>query len=197
MIAAIMLPSAFPLFDAFRRMTLAHPPAHADCVLIRLRAGVGAVRPRRAWVRYALHGPSERSPLLLTQGWLIGAAIVAIAGVYQFGSLKHRCLDKCCSLLMRITGHWRRLSARRGSFLLGVNHGAFCIGCCWALTLLPMFAVGTGSVGWMLALGQGDRQAARRRVDCVVGVDRRAERAHWAERRFAAETAGSSYPRGG
>jgi predicted metal-binding membrane protein len=38
------------------------------------------------------------------------------------------------------------------SFLLGVNHGLFCIGCCWALMLL-MFAVGTGSVGWMLALG--------------------------------------------
>jgi len=38
------------------------------------------------------------------------------------------------------------------SFLLGVHHGIFCVGCCWALMLL-MFAVGPGNVGWMLALG--------------------------------------------
>jgi predicted metal-binding membrane protein len=36
--------------------------------------------------------------------------------------------------------------------LLGIRQGAFCVGCCWALMLL-MFAVGTGNVGWMLALG--------------------------------------------
>jgi predicted metal-binding membrane protein len=53
---------------------------------------------------------------------------------------------------MCITAHWRGRSARRESFLLGVSHGAFCIGCCWAL-MLVMFAVGTGSIGWMLALG--------------------------------------------
>ncbi len=38
------------------------------------------------------------------------------------------------------------------AFILGIHHGIFCIGCCWALMLL-MFAVGTGSIGWMLALG--------------------------------------------
>jgi hypothetical protein len=81
---------------------------------------------------------------LLTQGWLIGAAIVAIAGVYQFGSVKHRCLDESRSPFMFITGHWHGLSARRGSFLLCVNHGAFCIGCCWALMLLVTFAVRHG-----------------------------------------------------
>jgi predicted metal-binding membrane protein len=53
---------------------------------------------------------------------------------------------------MFITEHWRGRNAQRESFLLGIGHGAFCIGCCWALMLL-MFTVGTGSVGWMLALG--------------------------------------------
>jgi predicted metal-binding membrane protein len=38
------------------------------------------------------------------------------------------------------------------AFRLGLHHGAYCLGCCWALMLL-MFVVGTGSVGWMLALG--------------------------------------------
>jgi hypothetical protein len=115
---------------------------------------------------------------LLTQGWLIGAAIVAIAGVYQFGSVKHRCLDESRSPFMFITGHWHGLSARRGSFLLCVNHGAFCIGCCWALMLLVTFAVRHGKRRLDAGAGRdhGGRyerllgQAARRRVDCVVRV---------------------------
>jgi predicted metal-binding membrane protein len=40
----------------------------------------------------------------------------------------------------------------RNALLLGLHHGAFCVGCCWAIMLL-MFVVGTGSVGWMLGLG--------------------------------------------
>jgi predicted metal-binding membrane protein len=48
--------------------------------------------------------------------------------------------------------HWTGRNVRRNSFVLGVSHGAFCVGCCWTLMLL-MFAVGTGSIGWMLGLG--------------------------------------------
>ena len=43
-------------------------------------------------------------------------------------------------------------AAHRDAFLLGVHHGFFCVGWCWAI-MLVMFVVGTGSVGWMLALG--------------------------------------------
>jgi predicted metal-binding membrane protein len=154
MIAAMMLPTAFPLFDTFRRMTTAREsPRTLMAFLI--------VGYTTAWALFgliahafdaALHRVADQSPTLLADAWLIGAAIVALAGLYQFSSLKHRCLDKCRSPLMFINEHWRGRSARRESFLLGVSHGAFCIGCCWALMLL-MFAVGTGSIGWMLALG--------------------------------------------
>jgi predicted metal-binding membrane protein len=51
-----------------------------------------------------------------------------------------------------INTHWRGGAARSQSFMLGVHHGIFCVGCCWAIMLL-MFVVGTGSVGWMLAIG--------------------------------------------
>jgi predicted metal-binding membrane protein len=47
---------------------------------------------------------------------------------------------------------WRGRHDRRNAFWLGVNHGIFCVGCCWALMLL-MFGVGVGNLGWMLALG--------------------------------------------
>ncbi|MGF6612358.1 putative metal-binding membrane protein [Paraburkholderia sp. WSM4175] len=154
MIAAMMLPTAFPLFDTFRRMTIAR--ANRRTLMALLIVGYATT-----WALFgvlahgfdaALHLVVDQSASLLANGWLIGAAIVALAGLYQFSSLKHRCLDKCRSPLMFITEHWRGRNARRESFALGIGHGAFCVGCCWALMLL-MFAVGTGSVGWMLALG--------------------------------------------
>ena len=47
--------------------------------------------------------------------------------------------------------HWRGARPLREAWGLGLAHGLFCVGCCWALMLI-MFVVGTGNVGWMLAL---------------------------------------------
>ena len=61
-------------------------------------------------------------------------------------------MDKCRAPLSFVVQHWRGGGEGGQALLLGAHHGAFCVGCCWALMLL-MFAVGTGSLGWMLALG--------------------------------------------
>jgi predicted metal-binding membrane protein len=82
----------------------------------------------------------------------LGAGILVLAGVYQFTPLKYHCLDKCRSPLSFIMGHWTGKSERTQALRLGLHHGIFCIGCCWSLMLL-MFAVGSGSIGWMLILG--------------------------------------------
>ena len=99
-----------------------------------------------------LHELVRRTPWLVWHGWIVGASILGLAGAYQFSSLKYRCLDKCRSPLMFVSEQWRGGNVRRNSFLLGIRHGLFCVGCCWTLMCL-MFAVGTGSIGWMLALG--------------------------------------------
>ena len=78
--------------------------------------------------------------------------MLAGAGLFQFSRLKYRCLDKCRTPLGFIAEHWRGRAPRRKALRLGLDHGAFCVGCCWALMLL-MFVVGTGSLGWMLVLG--------------------------------------------
>jgi predicted metal-binding membrane protein len=78
--------------------------------------------------------------------------VLAIAGLFQFSRFKYRCLDKCRTPFSFINEHWRGRAERRESFLLGVHHGLFCVGCCWAIMFL-MFLVGTGSVGWMLLIG--------------------------------------------
>jgi predicted metal-binding membrane protein len=91
-------------------------------------------------------------PALAWHGWLIGTAIVALAGAFQFSRLKYRCLEKCRTPLSFIIEHWRGRAPLRRAFMLGAHHGLFCVGCCWALMLL-MFALGMGNLGWMLLLG--------------------------------------------
>jgi predicted metal-binding membrane protein len=101
---------------------------------------------------YGLHDLAAAFPWLAVNGWVLGAAVLATAGVFQFSALKYHCLAKCRAPFSFVNEHWRGGGAYRQSFLLGVHHGIFCVGCCWAIMLL-MFVVGTGSVGWMLALG--------------------------------------------
>ncbi len=79
------------------------------------------------------------------------AFILLLAGAYQFTPLKHRCLDKCRSPFSFVVEHWQGRRERWQAFQLGIHHGLFCVGCCWALMLL-MFATGVGSLVWMLAL---------------------------------------------
>jgi predicted metal-binding membrane protein len=84
--------------------------------------------------------------------WVSGAVILTIAGLYQFSSLKYACLDKCRSPLSFITSRWQGRNESAQSLRIGVEHGLFCVGCCWSLMAL-MFLVGTGNLIWMLLLG--------------------------------------------
>jgi predicted metal-binding membrane protein len=89
--------------------------------------------------------------LLEANAWAISAATFVLAGGYQFTGLKYRCLDKCRSPVSFVMQNWHGRRERWDAFRLGVHHGIFCLGCCWALMLL-MFAVGLGNIGWMLVL---------------------------------------------
>lgn len=153
MTAAMMLPTTLPLFGAFERLTRGR--ADQGRLLALLGLGYMAVWGGFGLLAHALHamllGWADRVPALAWNAWMIGAALVALAGAFQFSRLKHRCLDKCRAPLGFVIEHWRGQAQARQAFALGAHHGLFCVGCCWALMLL-MFAVGTGSLGWMLAL---------------------------------------------
>jgi predicted metal-binding membrane protein len=101
---------------------------------------------------WGLHELVEAVPYMEVNAWIFGAAVLIVAGAFQFSSLKYRCLDKCRAPLSFLSQHWRGTAQSTQAFLLGAHHGLFCVGCCWALMLL-MFAVGTGNVGWMMGLG--------------------------------------------
>ncbi|MBI3286290.1 MAG: DUF2182 domain-containing protein [Burkholderiales bacterium] len=153
MTAAMMLPTTLPLFNVFDRLTAARPD-HARLMLL-LGLGYMAAWGAFGLLAHALHSAVlallARAPALAWHGWLIGAASVALAGAFQFSRLKYRCLEKCRTPLSFVIEHWRGQGQARQAFLLGAHHGLFCVGCCWALMLL-MFALGMGSLGWMLLL---------------------------------------------
>lgn len=155
MVVAMMLPTSLPLVALFRTVVRRRPDrAWLNALLVAGYLGVwtlfGVLVYSGDWV---LHGALERST------WLeanlvpfIGAGTLLMAGLYQFTPLKYKCLEKCRSPLSFVAEHWRGSRERSRSFLLGAHHGLFCLGCCWSLMLL-MFAVGLGSLGWMLVLG--------------------------------------------
>jgi len=156
MTIAMMLPTTLPLFDAFGRVT----QARRDRPQLMAWLGLGYVG---VWAAFGLaaHGAHSmllklvaESPALAWHAWWVGVAIIALAGAFQFSSLKRRCLDKCRTPRSFVIEHWHGRAPRRDALALGAHHGLFCVGCCWALMLL-MFAVGTGSLGWMLLLAIG------------------------------------------
>jgi predicted metal-binding membrane protein len=78
--------------------------------------------------------------------YLAGAVIIG-AAIYQLTPLKDACLRKCRSPLIFLMTSMR--PGRRGALRMGVEHGAWCVGCCWAL-MAALFALGVMSIGWMV-----------------------------------------------
>jgi predicted metal-binding membrane protein len=74
------------------------------------------------------------SPMMNLRGSLVSAAVLLVAGVYQLTPLKRACLGACQSPAFFIARRWR--PGRAGAFRLGLTHGWYCLGCCWALMLL-------------------------------------------------------------
>jgi predicted metal-binding membrane protein len=153
MTAAMMLPTTLPLFNAFDRLTTQRPDHGRLLVLLGL--GYMTVWGAFGLLAHVLHGAVlsllASVPTLAWHAWLIGVAIIAVAGAFQFSKLKYQCLDKCRTPLSFVIEHWRGHAHAWHAFALGAQHGLFCVGCCWALMLM-LFAVGTGSLGWMLLL---------------------------------------------
>ncbi len=154
MSVAMMLPSSLPLVTVFRTITRRRDRPGRDLALL-----VGGYLAM--WGLFGLaaflgdtviHEAVERTRLLASAESLIIAATLLVAGLFQFSPLKYNCLRQCRSPVGFLASHWHGGSDRWAAFNLGVRHGLFCVGCCWALMLL-MFVVGGVNLGWMLILG--------------------------------------------
>jgi predicted metal-binding membrane protein len=146
MMAAMMLPSVAPTVALYSRMTrersrLLPSIFAAGYLLTWAGAGVLVFVVARA-------GDLVDGDLLAwdNAGRWVAAATLLVAGVYEFTPLKDVCLDKCRSPLGFLLGSWRDGAA--GSLQMGAKHGAWCVGCCWAL-MGSLFALGVMSIAWM------------------------------------------------
>jgi predicted metal-binding membrane protein len=181
MMAAMMFPSVAPTVLMYERLRAGHRArgkgAAADATALFV-AGYLCVWTAAGLAAYGLFElVRSLDPAFLDWDaagrYLTGGVIVA-AAVYQLTPLKEACLVKCRSPMMFLAERWRH--GRAGGLELGLRHGAWCLGCCWAL-MAALFAVGVMSIGWMALISAFiasekllPRPAAARRTVAVLLV---------------------------
>lgn len=159
MMIAMMTPSAAPAVLLYGRVARHAQSGRLDdraasehtaifffgYVLVWLAFSVIATAAQRA-----LEGSGLLSAISMwsTAAWLSGGVLI-LAGMYQWTPLKTMCLRHCQAPARFVSRYWR--PGRSGAFLLGARHGAYCVGCCWALMAL-LFVGGVMNPIWIAAL---------------------------------------------
>jgi predicted metal-binding membrane protein len=153
MVVAMMLPTTLPIISTFH--TIAGTRGDRFSLVGLVVAGYIITWASFGVIIYLtyllLHWLVNSTPVLKDNSWAAVPSLLILAGFFQFTSLKYRCLDKCRSPFSFVIEHWQGRKYKWLALRLGIDHGIFCVGCCWALMLL-MFIVGFGSVGWMFVL---------------------------------------------
>jgi predicted metal-binding membrane protein len=151
MTAAMMFPSIVPMVLAYARV--------AAGLRARRRPGSTAMFVLGyviSWTMYGLlaYGLFDLLKSLSIDalrwdraGRYVAGAVIAAAAIYQLTPAKDACLRRCRGPLEFLAEQWR--PGNRGALRMGALHGAWCVGCCWAL-MAALFAVGVMSVGWMI-----------------------------------------------
>ena len=101
------------------------------------------------FAQWALHEAAMLSPAMSASSPRLAGAILIAAGTYQLTPFKGACLTHCHSPLGFLMSHWRDGNA--GALRMGVGHGGYCLGCCWAL-MGVLFVVGVMNLAWVAAL---------------------------------------------
>jgi predicted metal-binding membrane protein len=172
MMMAMMLPSASPMILLFARFNRSQREKGAPYAA----TGVFALGYLLVWAAFsqvavAAQWGLERSGLLSSMmastSVALGAVLLIAAGVYQLTPLKYACLKHCRSPLFFIAHHWR--PGEWGALRMGLEHGAFCTGCCWFLMAL-LFYGGVMNLFWIIGLA------------LFVLIEKAAPAGHWVGR---------------
>ncbi len=153
MMVAMMVPSASPMILIFatinrKRLAAQTPLIRTGLFLLGyllVWAGFSALATLGQW---GLHAAALLTPAMAVTPWLGGILLVA-AGTYQFTPIKDVCLSRCQSPFGFILTQWRE--GAPGALVMGVRHGAFCVGCCWVLMAL-LFVAGVMNLLWVAAI---------------------------------------------
>ncbi|WP_233804741.1 DUF2182 domain-containing protein [Paraburkholderia sp. HP33-1] len=153
MMVGMMAGSAMPVLLLFAGAHAGRGGGRTPFVVLMFALGYLAV-----WVgfsacatlaQWALHHAAMLSPELAASSPQVGGAILCAAGLYQLTPSKRACLKHCRSPLGFLMARWR--DGATGALQMGMRHGAYCLGCCWAL-MCVLFVVGVMNLVWVAAL---------------------------------------------
>jgi predicted metal-binding membrane protein len=176
MMAAMMLPSVAPMALMFARVSRE-----------RARRGQASFVPTWiflagylvAWTGYGLAAFGIYRGIRAADwgffswhrgGPVVAGVVVALSGAYELTPLKRACLAHCRTPVHFVLHSWRE--GRRGALRMGLEHGFFCVGCCWGL-MLVLFSVGVMSLFWMAVIAAvifAEKVLPLRRLSTAVSV---------------------------
>jgi len=156
MMIAMMVPSAAPMILLYAAVARRQREKGSD---VLLPTGVFAWGYVAVWgffsviaaaLQWGFEAAGILSPMMMNSTSLLFAAgILVAAGLYQLTPAKQACLKHCRGPIPFLMGHWR--PGRWGAFWMGAEHGAYCLGCCWALMALLFFG-GVMNLYWIAGL---------------------------------------------
>ena len=154
MMVAMMVPSAAPMLLLFARVGRKAkqeglPFAPTATFATGYLAAWAAFSFAATLFQWYLHAAALLSPRMVVASPLIGGVLLVVAGVYQLTPLKDTCLKHCRAPMNFIARYWR--PGIYGAFRMGIEHGAFCVGCCWALMGLLFFG-GVMDIIWIVGI---------------------------------------------
>ena len=153
MMVAMMLPSAAPVIllvlGAYRLRSDAQARAAAVTFVGGYLLVWTAFIAIAASGQLALHRAAVLSEEMVLRSSAVSGVLLLLAGLYQWLPFQNRCLIRCQAPLAFLTQHWR--PGVSGGLMMGLSHGAYCVGCCWLLMLL-LFVLGVMNLVWVAAL---------------------------------------------
>ena len=154
MMVAMMTPTSLPMLRMFRTMQRN-----------RARRGLGfsswaflLAGYLAAWTLFSalatvgqkyLHDWLLLTPMMESRSHLFSGALIVAAGLYQWTPWKDACLNQCRSPMQFLMARWR--DGAHGAAVMGLQHGLFCVGCCWLLMLM-LIGLGMMNILWVVAL---------------------------------------------
>jgi predicted metal-binding membrane protein len=154
MMIAMMTPSVTPLILIFamvnrqkkERRSPFVPTAYLLCGYFLVWAGFSMLATLLQWL---LQKISMLNPQMVTTNKILGGLILITAGMFQFTAMKQSCLNSCRNPIDFIHLNWKEGKAR--AFRMGIEHGFFCLICCWALMIL-LFVSGIMNLLWIVLI---------------------------------------------
>ena len=154
MMVGMMAPSATPMILAFaninRRRRLSGSPYVPTGIFLTgyllVWTGFSLAASLTQW---GLESVALLTPMMASASPILGGGLLLAAGAFQLSPLKEVCLRRCRTPMSFIVNDWRE--GTRGALLMGLHHGGYCLGCCWALMAL-LFLLGVMNLLWIASL---------------------------------------------